>query len=181
MANLAESNHAVIATNGGFFTPELKPLGLRVDQGEQKNPLKATAWWGVFLIKEGKPQIVAQKNYRPDKSIEFAIQSGPRLLVNGKIPALKPGLDNRTALCITKDKKVVLLATENLPISTGDLAKILGSNDKKGGLGCIDALNLDGGSSTQLYANVNRFKLKVSGFTTVSDAVLVVPRKLDAS
>lgn len=176
VANLAKTNHAVIATNGGFFSPDLRPLGLRINQGEQKNPLKGTTWWGVFLIKDGKAEIVSQKNYKFDKSIEFAIQSGPRLLTNGKIPTLKGGLDNRTALCITHDQKIILLATENLPISTYDLAKVLRQPSEKGGLGCFNALNLDGGSSTQLYAQINKFRLQVSGFTFVSDAVLVVPR-----
>jgi hypothetical protein len=46
----------------------------------------------------------------------------------------------------------------------------------EGGLECTDALNLDGGSSTQLYANVRLFKINVPGINAITDAILVVPR-----
>jgi exopolysaccharide biosynthesis protein len=77
------------------------------------------------------------------------------LIVNGKIlSTLKPGLDSRTAM-----------------------AKTMVASQIEGGLGCINALNLDGGSSTQLYAKYGNFNLKVAGYSAVTDAILVLPRR----
>lgn len=174
--DLVNSHHAIIGVNGGFFNPDLKPLGLRISHGEIINPLKQTAWWGIFFIRDNKAYIVPQNNYQPDKKIEFAVQSGPRLLTQGKIHDLKPGMANRSALCITQDGHVILLATENLPVSTSELANIMRLPRTQGGMDCVDALNLDGGSSTQLYAQIKGFLLNTAGFSAVSDAILVLPK-----
>lgn len=176
IANLVELNNAVIGINGGFFSPDMQPLGLRIDAGKIKNPLKGTSWWGVFYTQNSQPFITSPKSFRNNKNINFAIQSGPRLIVDGKITSLKPGVANRTALGITADGKVILLATSHLPLALDELAQIMASPTDKGGLNCVDALNLDGGSSTQLYAKVNNFKLNVPSLALVSDAVLVVPK-----
>ena len=175
---LVNQDHAVLAINGGFFSPEFLPLGLRISDGKIKNPLKHISWWGVFYIKNNKAKIVSQKSYKPSKNINFAIQSGPRLIINGRIPNLKPGIDNRSALGITKDGQIIIVATENAPISTSELAKIMSTPTSQGGLGCIYALNLDGGRSTQLYAKIKNFSLLIPGFSPIADAILVVPKKL---
>ena len=43
-------------------------------------------------------------------------------------------------------------------------------------ISAVDALNLDGGSSTQLYVNAPMLKLDVHGFSMVPDAILVKPK-----
>lgn len=174
---LVKSNAAVIGINGGFFTPDIKPLGLRISNGLLRNPLHNTSWWGIFFTRDDHAYIASPKAFHGDKNINFAVQSGPRLLVNGQIPALKPGMDDRSALGITQNGRIILLVSQNFPLSTTELAKIMQAPTDQGGLNCVDALNLDGGSSSQLYANVNQFSLNVPSFAIVSDAVLVVPKK----
>tara|TARA_B100000989_G_scaffold289271_2_gene260891 strand:- start:5487 stop:6242 length:756 start_codon:yes stop_codon:yes gene_type:complete len=174
---LGKQSNAVVAINGGFFTPEHTPLGLRVQNGKIKNPLKRTSWWGVFYVKNNKAHIVPQRDYRNDPKIQFAVQAGPRLVVNRRIPRLKGGYDERSALCITEDKHIVIAVTEHAPITTTHLAKILQRPEKDGGLGCRYALNLDGGSSSQLYAKAGKFSLSVPNFAQVTDAIVVKHRR----
>jgi uncharacterized protein YigE (DUF2233 family) len=175
--NMAQVNNAVIGVNGGFFNPDAKPLGLRVNEGEMTSNLRSISWWGVFYIQNGKPNIKSYRDFRFSPKMSFAIQSGPRLVVNGSIPHLKPGVASRTALGITKDKKIILVVTEmGLRIATARLAEILQHPESKGGLDCAQALNLDGGSSTQLYVKLPSFSLYVPGFNDVADAILVVPK-----
>lgn len=173
VAGLVRAHHAIAGVNGGFFSTELKPIGLRISEGKQRTPLKNTSWWGVFFIKNKQAYIVAQNVYKSDDNIKFAVQSGPRLLINGIIPNLKPGTADRTALGITKNGRVILLASENLPITTLQLAQIMQSSTAEGGLDCVNAINLDGGSSTQLYAKINQFILDVPGYSSITDAVLI--------
>ncbi len=171
VADLVKTNQALLGVNGGFFTPNFQPIGLRINQGVVRNPIQNTAWWGVFFTRNNQAYIVGKNDFKTNKSIDFAVQSGPRLLINGKIPNLKPGVANRTALGIDGNGNVIILVTDNAPLATDDLATIM-----KNDLGCVNAINLDGGSSTQLYAKINKFKLNLPSFANVTDAVLVVPR-----
>lgn len=173
--NLGTEANAWLSINGGFFTPDLQPLGLRMDQGVIRNSLKKISWWGIFYIKDGKAFIVPQSQFKLNRQIDFAVQAGPRLLVNRQIPKLKEGLAERTALGITDDGKVMVVVTEHASISTEDLAKLFKKPESKGGLGCRHALNLDGGSSSQLFAKMNKFYLNVPNFSPVTDIIAVRP------
>lgn len=173
---LAIKHHALIAVNGGFFTPGYQSLGLRINNGKVIYPFKPISWWGVFQIRRGWASIVSARNYRYHSNIAFAIQGGPRLLINGRIPRLKPGVAERTAVCITRSGRVIIIVTHLTPLSTTELAHLLRINARKGGFGCVNALNLDGGSSTRVYANVNGFTLDEHSFFPVADVILVVPK-----
>jgi len=168
----AEHSNALITINGGFFDKNYQALGLRISNGKQHSPLKKISWWGVFYVKNNKAYVSGVRQFSADKNIDFAVQSGPRLLINGQIPSLKPGRAERSALGITKDGQVIILVTDNSPISTGELADIL----KAPPLNCVNALNLDGGSSSQLHAKIQSFGLDVHGFSNVSDAIIVKAR-----
>lgn len=167
----AERSHAYIAINGGFFDQAYHPLGLRINKQHQHNPLKQISWWGVFYTKNKIPYIRSLRQFTPDTQIDFAVQSGPRLLVKGATLPLKPGYAERTALGITANHQVIILVTENNPVTTEWLAKHLRSSP----LNCVDALNLDGGSSSQLYAKIGNFKINAPSFAGVSDAIVVKP------
>ena len=106
----------------------------------------------------------------------MAIQAGPRLIINHRIPSLKDGDAERTALGITKNNQLIIVVTEKNPMSTTRLAEIMRRSEDKDGLACQYALNLDGGHSTQLYANVNDFSLQLPGFSTIPDALIIVSK-----
>lgn len=167
----AEYSKALISINGGFFDHEFKPLGLRINNKKLENPIKRISWWGVFYVKDNQARITNARQFNYDEEIDFALQSGPRLLINGKIPSLKVGTADRSALGITADGKVIIIVTNNGAMSTKGLARLM----KAPPLNCRDAINLDGGSSSQLFAHMNSFQLNVHGFSNVSDAVIVKP------
>jgi len=166
---LAQSSNALIAINGGFFDERYNPLGLRISHATQKNPIKPISWWGIFTIEQQKAKIYRFRQLSHLHHPQFAVQSGPRLLISGHIPPLKDGLAERSSLGIDKDGRVIILATEHASLNTTTLASILRAPP----LNCVDAINLDGGSSTQLYANIGDFKLHIHGFSPISDAVVV--------
>lgn len=173
---LAEGNHALLAVNGGFFTSTWNPIGLRIQNGHQHSSLQPTSWWPVFYLKNNKPHIVNEKNYHDDPQISFAVQGGPRLLRDGHIPNLKPGKAERTALGITVTGEVIILATEHWELSTEQLAHIIQEQ-----LDGVQAMNLDGGSSTQMYANIGKFQLDIKSFALITDIVYVTPRSISGN
>jgi exopolysaccharide biosynthesis protein len=117
-----------------------------------------------------KPRVITKGEYNLSPDIEMAIEAGPRLIIDGSIPALKQTLAERTAVGITPDDKIIMLVTENYQVSMTEAAHYLLDE------GCNNALNLDGGSSTQLYAKIKGFEVDRGGFNGVANAVLVLPR-----
>lgn len=165
---------AGIAINGGFFDTQYKPLGLRIGHEQQYSKLKSISWWGVFYIANNQPHLSSYAYYKSHrKHIDFAIQSGPRLLINGQSPKLKPGIAERTALGITENNEVILLVTERSPMTTATLSDLM----RQAPLYCEQALNLDGGSSSQIYARLGLLNIHTHGLSNVSDAVVVKARK----
>lgn len=168
----AHYSHALLSINGGFFDRNFHSLGLRVSHQHQLNPPKHISWWRVFYIKTRTAHITSVRRYKKESPVDFAVQSGPRLLTKGHLtPSLKPGIAERSALGIARDGRVIILVTESSPMTTTDLAILMLSPP----LNCTDALNLDGGSSSQLYAHLGTFKIYAAGFSSVSDAIVVKP------
>lgn len=165
---IATQFNALLAINGGFFTPTLKSIGLRIHDGKIKSPLKKFSWSGIFYItKSRQPKIVSVRNFSLDSDIDFAIQTGPLLIIDDKIPRLKPDLAERTAIGITRDNQIIVAITQNAPMTTKHLAEILQE------FNCNNALNLDGGWSTQLYAQIKKVVIAVEGYSRVVDVVWV--------
>ncbi|MDP3560448.1 MAG: phosphodiester glycosidase family protein [Legionellaceae bacterium] len=169
--SLVQHSHALLGINAGFFDLNYKPLGLRIHHYQEYSSLKKISWWGVFYIRHQKASIASVKNFEHSPDIAFAVQSGPRLLINGHIPPLRPGRAERTALGVTPDNKVIILVTDNFALSTTELAQMM----KDSPILCNYALNLDGGSSTQLQVQIPSFSLEVHGLSQVSDAIVLFP------
>ena len=163
---MVEESHALLAINANFFDGLGHPLGLVIQDSKTKNPFKNISWWGIFQVDRGQPKIIHSTEYRAHGGIQAAIQAGPRLVIHGMIPVLKPTFSPKTALGINKQGKVLFMVTQGL-LQAQDFAALLAQPETLGGLGCIEALNLDGGSSTQAYAKIGTFELNVPSFVKV--------------
>jgi len=162
---------ARVAINGGYFDGRGDPMGLRVSQKRQSSPLRR-ADWGVFWTKNGRAHISHTRDFgsriRPDE----AMQCGPRLVVRGKITDLKPQFSRRSGIGIDARGRVVVAVADG-PMSLRDWAQVWSKTD---GLSCRDALNLDGGPSTQLaFAAQNQGEAPedVAGGWPVPDALVI--------
>src|SRR5262249_46870070 len=135
----------LVAVNAGFFDPLFKPLGLIVKDGNILNPVRSVSWWGVFSVdKNTGPQVSRAEVFQARPSVEMAIQAGPRLLDDGKPLPLKRNDSQKTFIGITPENEIILGATDICALDATDLAGILLKE-----LQLKEALNLDGGSSTQ--------------------------------
>ncbi len=166
---MAGGRKALAVVNGGFFDPDLRPLGLRVTAGRQLRALRR-ADWGVFLIRDGRPAIVHTRDYRPE-GVSEAVQCGPRLVVDGHITRLKQQSARRACVAIDGAGRVLLAVTEGADVDATHLARALSAPATAGGLGVRQALNLDGGPSAQLYAAVGRFNVDLRGTWGVPDGL----------
>lgn len=169
----ADKTRATAVINAGFFDKQGKSLGLVISDGDEKSRwLKRE--WGIFLIAHRRAQIVHANDYKPNKDITQAVEVGPRLVVNGMETRLKDQTARRSAIGIQRDGRVILLASEQA-LSLQKLARIFAAPERAGGLGCPDALHLDGGQSSQLYVSFASGRksnpLIVKGGTPVANAI----------
>ncbi|MDO8462268.1 MAG: phosphodiester glycosidase family protein [Deltaproteobacteria bacterium] len=148
--DLAQKSNALLMINSSFFDENGKPLGLLVQNKTLLQPVRDTEW-GLFFIEAGRPFIVHRKDFAYRPTIEMALQTGPRLITEGKIPRFKDAIPSRRSLVgITRDGKIIFAVTGVTIATTNDLARLVMRKESRGGLGLRYALNLDGGGSSQL-------------------------------
>jgi uncharacterized protein YigE (DUF2233 family) len=160
--------NAHVVINGGYFDGSGHAMGLRVSEGKRIMRLRR-ADWGVFWIKDGRARITHTRDYDTSSKPDEAIQCGPRLVVAGKTTDLKPQWDRRTGLGIDRRGRVVLAIAEG-QLSLEEWAQAFASSD---GLGCRDALNLDGGGSTQIAYAGGKKSGFISGSWPIPDAIII--------
>jgi uncharacterized protein YigE (DUF2233 family) len=164
------STNSVAAINGGFFDENNHSLGLRQSNGKQLSSLRH-ANWGVFFVQDRKAKIVHTRDFQniDQRSITEAIQCGPRLVVDGHPTDLKDQWARRTGIGISANGKVLIAVCDNeLPLR--QWAKFWAAKD---GLHCEQALNLDGGGSSQLSIKSKNTQFQIDGVWPVPDAVVI--------
>jgi len=143
------------AMNAGMFDDEGRPIGLAIVEGRQVHKVALKAGGGnfglkpngVFLVRnDGRAEIVTSENFRRGDKVRLATQSGPMLLIGGK---LHPKFDRdgtslyiRNAVGIAPDGKPLFVITTD-PVSFGKLARFFRDRLKS-----KNALFLDGSVSS---------------------------------
>jgi uncharacterized protein YigE (DUF2233 family) len=153
------------AMNAGMYQDDLSPVGLYIEAGKElrkANTTDAPAHLqpvpnfykkpnGIFYIDGDEAGVMTTEaflNVRPET--EYATQSGPMLLIKGAVhPAFIPGstdLKPRNGVCTTSPHEVHFAISEGR-VNFDGFARFF--RDR---IGCRDALFLDGGSASGLYA-----------------------------
>ena len=190
------SVHTIVYTpDWGKFSPPCPKYGMqliiedgkliRVSYGRSQIPPN-----GFVIVgsqKNLKPFIKAKRfeldlNINPEwKNVNHIISGGPYLVKNGDVfvdmTAQKlgsvGGRNPRTAIGYTKDNNLIMLTADGREGASIGLTLIELANLMKD-LGCINAMNLDGGGSTVMYVNGNVVnKPAVSGGIPLSHTLVI--------
>ncbi|MGD9916268.1 MAG: phosphodiester glycosidase family protein [Rhizobiaceae bacterium] len=152
-----------LALNGGMYDTDFRPIGLYVEDGKELRPLNKRKGPssgpvpnffkkpnGVFYLKASGAGIVTTEKYAAkSKGVTFATQSGPMLVIEGKLhPALIAGSTDRTrrsgvGVC---EGGTVRFAISDDAVNFHDFARLFRDELK-----CRNALFLDGGNGVGLY------------------------------
>lgn len=164
---------AVAVVNGGFFDENGRSLGLRIAAGEVILPLRRRVDWGVFYVTAARARIVHSREFVVTNEIKAAVQVGPRILIDGVVPPLKPQAARRTAIALDREGATVTLVVAPEAVEAGALGARLRA------LGFHSALMLDGGPSTQLAVRVGAppREHQLRGAYAVPDLVVVLRRR----
>lgn len=161
----ADGKTLAFAMNGGMYSEDFAPTGLYVENGREFAPLNTSVVTGapadipnfykrpngVFYIGEGTAGVVTTEGWQESPpAARYATQSGPMLVIGGAIhPAFIDGSTDRKprdGVCVTDGRRVHFAITDGR-VNFHDFARFF-----RDGLGCRDALFLDGGSAPGLYA-----------------------------
>jgi hypothetical protein len=154
-----------VAINASFFDDKDRAIGAVVDSGTlvARRVVKS---WGALVIAGKSSHILLGDALRLEPPPLLTVQGIPRLLVAGELTKLKPQIADRTAVC-AQGRFLILVVTGSLEATA--LAELL--RDR---LGCRDALNLDGGPSTQLSIRLGKLHVDVPGWG-VPNALIALP------
>jgi len=159
-----EEGRLIFATNAGMFDPALKPVGLYVEQGQERVRVNTRSGYGNFHMKpngiffiSGDKAAVAETGafLKQQPRTDLATQSGPMLVINGRahprFERRSTSLKARNGVGVRADGKI-LFAISQGEVSFDAFARLF-----RDGLHCPNALFLDGGSASSLYApSLNR-------------------------
>ena len=153
----------LFATNAGIYDRKFAPLGLYVENGQTVVPLNlahgnpASGNFsllpnGVFAIyPDGHAAVTTSSAFKAaGKPVQWATQSGPMLLIDGKLNEQfiddSSSLKWRSGVCAKTPNEVVFVVSE-APVNFHTFGRLFRDE-----LGCRDALYLDG-SISQIYVD----------------------------
>ncbi len=158
-AALAEDNKTLaFAMNGGMYHEDRRPVGYYVEAGVELAPLNTTSRYGnfglvpngVFYIADGRAGVMETEAFAASRlSPTFATQSGPMLVINGKLHpkfnADGSSRKKRNGVGLSADGKTIWFAISEEAVNFYSFASLF-----KDQLGCDNALFLDG-TVSRLY------------------------------
>ena len=157
--SLDKGTMLAFATNAGMFDRAYNPVGLYIENGRELVRANTKSGWGNFHLKPNGIFYVAgnkagvletgaylRQRLRPD----LATQSGPMLVIDGRLHPrfvhANISLKQRSGVGV-HNSEAVFFAVSNNAVSFAAFARLF--RDR---LACRNALFLDGGSATSLYA-----------------------------
>ncbi len=177
---LAKLTGSVAIINSSYFDVQGNPIAYLKCNGKVVNSRKAThsLYSGVFFVRKGSPHIVHSSSFHPAKDVSDAVQVGPRLISKGKNTI---GLKNinavhhRSGIALDREGNLIIYATGSKygGMSWNNLRQILKMKE----IGGLEALNLDGGGSTQMYISTGNHDDYIRGSTGVPSAIAFFYKK----
>ncbi|RWO49959.1 MAG: phosphodiester glycosidase family protein [Mesorhizobium sp.] len=149
--------------NAGMYHPNLAPVGLYVERGQEMASVKTGSGSGnfslqpngVFYMRNGKAAVRATRDFvkrRP--TVDYATQSGPMLVIDGKLhpkfQADGTSRKTRDGVGVRKDG-VAVFAISNGMVTFHAFARLF-----RDALGCDNALFLDGTISSLFAPAIGR-------------------------
>lgn len=173
LATWQEETGAFIVVNGGFFTPEFLATGLIVVDG-QPSGSSYVGFGGMVTVSGGSVEVrsLVERPFDPTETFDYALQAFPMLVLNGAAAYQTADFDaaRRTVIGVDEDGRILLIIAGWGGFTLAELSSYLVSTD----FGLVNALNLDGGTSTGLI--LADPPESVPGFTAVPSAILIFPK-----
>lgn len=176
------------AINGGFYDPDGKAMGAVVADSVTHSPFRRGGGSGVFQVTSRGVEIVHHSRF--DRDATFALQSIDRIVANAHpLVNVRPSAraSARSGIALNeREISLVLVAGDRSIVGRGDEVSLSVSSGYGmplwgfsryliKALGAATALNLDGGVSAQLAADIGDRRFRVRNLRGTINAVLLRP------
>ena len=157
MSQVMRERSCLAGVNGGYFQPNMEPLGLLISDGRELNPLhRSRLLGGLLVVRERKLELLRVAEFSREPVPLQALQAGP-FLVDKSSPVR--GLENtkrarRTAVVVNLSGRYGLAVVEPA-LTLARLADLLAAPEVMHDFDIVRALNLDGGSSSALWVRTS--------------------------
>jgi exopolysaccharide biosynthesis protein len=150
---LCKASGAVACINTNFFDEQGKPLGLVISRGiiHQKIHKGGGLLTGVLFVTPKSVGVAFRDTFSTEGVVE-AVQAGPRLVSKGAIvEGLKESArsSNLSGICIDAQQRVSIFRVTS-GVFGGSLHQLQNVLTQPQ-IGCVEALNFDGGGSSSMY------------------------------
>ena len=173
LATWQEETGAFIVVNGGFFTEEYLATGLIIVDG-QTSGSSYVGFGGMVTMGQGRVEVrsLVERPYASTESFDYALQSFPMLVLNGEAAYQNADFDTarRTVMGVDGDGRILLILATWGSFTLAELSSYLASAD----FGLVNALNLDGGTSTGLI--LADPPENIPAFVTVPGVITISPK-----
>lgn len=173
MQEWMQKEQATALINGGYFDASDRATALVIANG-QASGTSYSGFGGMLDVDaQGNVQVRSLRDhpYDPSEGLKQATQCTPMLLLNGKRTQFDGGTKTspRSVVALDKQGRLLFIASPGLAFTLDELATLLQKSD----LGLVDALNLDGGSSTGMYVNAGSQSVELDSYVNLPIVVVV--------
>jgi uncharacterized protein YigE (DUF2233 family) len=158
LPSMQRTGRLLFATNAGMYDPAYRPVGLYVENGRELVHANTRAGPGNFHMRPNGIFYVAGETagvldtlsfLRERRAVDFATQSGPMLVIEGRLHPIFGRSDSRKFRSGVglRDEHTLAFVVSDTEVTFSEFAHLFRDRLK-----CDNALFLDGGSVPSLYA-----------------------------
>lgn len=153
MEDWITKKHATALINGGYFDGQDNATALVISNGQSFGTSYEGFGGMLDVDARGHVQVrsLREQPYAPSEGLTQATQCTPMLLLNGRRTQFTADskASPRSVVAMDRQGRLLFIVSPGADFTLDDMARLLAGSD----LGLVNALNLDGGSSTGLYVN----------------------------
>ncbi len=179
-SQLRQGKPLLLAMNGGMYHDDLRPVGYHVENYQRlrkANTRRGPGNFhmlpnGIFFVEKNRIGVMETRAFlRRNRRPQFATQSGPMLVINGRLhPLFKPSWTSakiRNGVGVSKDGKRVYFVLSDSPVTFYEFGKLFQRHLK-----AYNALFLDGSVSQMWSPEISR-----PSFSRVGPIIAVARRQ----
>lgn len=167
--------NCLAGVNGGYFQPDTTPLGLVVSEGHKIQGFhRSRLLSGLVIVQDNQLALLRRAEFSSATSPSNALQAGPFLMDQGKpVVGLHDKKHARRTLVLANQSGGYGLAVVQTPVTLAELAEILATPGILHEMSLHRALNLDGGSSSALWARTTEGEVYLRGLKRVRNFLCI--------
>lgn len=175
-----EKNSCKKAVNGGFYTPDGKPLGLFLtEEREWGKAISSNLATGFFFQEKNGQRFISKIKPENFSGLDFILQTGPLITVGDyQLKLVSDEKTRRMLLALDKSGRLYIISVSGKDNSfdgpfLSDLPQIFNLEEIQRRLVLTTLLNLDGGAASYFYVSDAQNKFSLSEITPVGSFLCV--------